>query len=671
MTHTSDPVSGPSPPASPGQGPPAEAWRADIDGLRAVAVLPVLLFHAHVAGFSGGFVGVDVFFVVSGFLITSILDRDLVAGRYSLAQFYLRRVRRIFPALIAVALGTLLGAFFLVPPAHFVDVGEALQGTATFTANHLFQRVQSDYWDQNALAHQPLLHTWSLAVEEQFYVVLPLLMAALHRWGRGRRTALVVGLLSAASLAVAETLVRREASLAFYLLPARAWELLAGSLLALWARRGGVLSPPQRTWASILGLLGIGVAVHHFSEHTAFPGLSALLPVAGTALVLAAGTGPDANGLGTRLLRWRPLVFIGQISYSLYLVHWPLLVLFRSVGWSAWGLPELPVVVQLGVAGLVAVASWKWVEGPWRHGKRGERPGPVLRGAVVALGLLFLLGSITLRIGRRGWPVAQPLPAVVAELGTDTKVAPGLRCEGSDDPATILRDGGGCVVGQGGDTPPTVALFGDSHARMWTAAARALAEERAISVLILARSSCTPLPGVMPPTRAECRDLTEATFQWLERSSVRRVVLAGYWVDIAPAVPGADLAGTLLQAADRLRAAGKEVSILLDVPRLPQDGDALAGGIESVRLLGAEVRRRDEDLWQADAEPLRPLVEALRTRPDVQVLDPRALLCDERGCLVAKDRRTLYRDRQHLTDEGARILRQVLAPALPALGHTP
>ena len=340
-------------------------YQPQIDGLRAVAVLSVVLYHFGVPGLPGGFTGVDVFFVISGFLIGGILWRERQAtGRMALGRFYLRRIRRLAPAYFAMLAATALAAWFVLLPFEFREFGKEAIAATLWLSNVLFFR-SAGYFDPGAEA-KPLLHTWSLSVEEQFYLILPLTLILLARWPR--LTIPALGAAWAASLAACVALTPAQPDATFYLFPFRAWELLTGVLLAiLGARWRGHAA------ASLLGLLLVGGAVLLIPPGAGFPGWVALVPVAGTALVLSSlGHDNPVN----RALALPPLVGVGLISYSLYLWHWPVLILSR-----AWGGP-LPAPVWLAVALVLSWASWRWVERPFR------RPG-----AVGAPGLLALCGT--------------------------------------------------------------------------------------------------------------------------------------------------------------------------------------------------------------------------------------------------------------------------------------
>src|SRR5579863_5540660 len=301
-------------------------YRPDVDGLRALAVLSVLFFHTGFAPFRGGFVGVDIFYVISGYLITSILLKDLTEGKFSIVAFYERRMRRIFPALFTVLLFAIAAGTVLFDPEEMKIFGKALVTTTLFVSNLYYWHSARPlgYFDK-AVSSQALLHTWSLSVEEQFYLFFPVTLFLLYRWTKGKVKVWLVAL-AAVSFAMNIWATQHKPVVAFYWIMPRAWELLAGALLAVKAL------PPlvNRLARELAGLFGLGmilVAVNLSIREASFPGYIVLLPCLGTFLVIYAGEGGQC--LARTLLSFRPLVFIGVISYSLYLWHWPIIVFSR------------------------------------------------------------------------------------------------------------------------------------------------------------------------------------------------------------------------------------------------------------------------------------------------------------------------------------------------------
>jgi len=655
-------------------------YRPDIDGLRALAVVPVVLFHADVALFSGGFIGVDVFFVISGYLITAMLLQDIVAKRFSLLDFYARRARRILPALLAVVAVTLLASFFLLLPNELAQAAKAARRIAVFTSNHLFWQTQNDYWQQNALANQPLLHTWSLAVEEQFYLVMPLLLCLCVRLKQ--RPGILIALLGVVSLALSQYWSHSQPAAAFYLLPSRAFELLIGALLAVLLRQENKQTRVVNQCLASLGLVFIVAAIFLYHDHMPFPGVAALLPCLGAAAIIYAGATqhPARISWVNRLLAMRGLVIVGLISYSLYLWHWPILVLVRSLGWYARGLPEIPMGVV--VAGIFAVswASWRWIELPFRakrlqtqgHGKdEATFFAPILRkrqrvallGTVAALVACWGLGS-----GIRHFP--QPLPSILAEFAQDTSVTPGVACEGNPDARVIRAGVSGCLLGDltRADTP-AFAILGDSHARMWAAGLDTLGAEHQQSILMLAYSSCTPLLGYVPPTRHECAAILRAALDYLVHAPVQKVVLAGYWVDAISNMKSNEISAELFKSGLKasvkiLQEAGKSIYIMTDIPELDSAAVLHKKILQSLRNENTtifHVVRKDHENRQRE---VGAVFFYLQNNYGVQVLDPSASICPDLLCAVAENGKTLYRDKHHITDSAAQKFRGIFKPAL-------
>ena len=305
--------------------PPA-GYRPDIDGLRALAVIPVILFHAGVSGLSGGFVGVDVFFVISGYLITGILYRELNSGTFSILKFYERRIRRIMPNLLALLLCVLVACSILFIPIDLYAFGQSVIATLTFSANIYFY-LKMGYFAPMA-QQLPLLHMWSLGIEEQYYLLFPFVLRALF----GLRRVGFLGAmwaLFAASLALSAWTVTVWPDMAFYSPACRLWELMTGSLLAVGAVPALTRRLP-RELAALGGLVAIIAAVMLYDDATPFPGFAALLPCLGAAALIHANQSSDLTAAG-RLLAWPPFVAVGLVSYSLYIWHWPVIVLAQYV----------------------------------------------------------------------------------------------------------------------------------------------------------------------------------------------------------------------------------------------------------------------------------------------------------------------------------------------------
>jgi peptidoglycan/LPS O-acetylase OafA/YrhL len=463
-------------------GAPAHGFRADIEGLRALAIIPVVLFHVGLGGFAGGFVGVDVFFVISGFLITASLDNDIRRGVYSIANFYVRRIRRIFPAYVALICVASLFAVALQLPSDLKDYGASMAATAVYVSNITFWQNSGDYFGVKS-EFQPLLHTWSLAVEEQFYIVFPVLLVVAARSGKRAWTLGVVGLCFVASLALGIHMTQTAPVASFFLLPSRAWELLAGSLLAL-----GVAGAPRRAAiaeaAGASGLALIVVPILLYSAATPFPGLAAVPPVLGAALILYAGMGERQTSVG-RLLSHPGLRFFGLISYSLYLWHWPIIVFLRYV------FLDLDLTLKLAVLPLSVVAatvSWRFVERPFR------RPG-----AKIAPRRLFLAtAAVTCAIAATGLAFARDglpwraSPRILQLADKATYQGPARTCGNAFKLRRTLATL--CVRGTPGAVPDLLVI-GDSHADAFAQTVFDAAAQAGRAGYQISDTGYRPLPG--------------------------------------------------------------------------------------------------------------------------------------------------------------------------------
>ncbi|TXH69386.1 MAG: acyltransferase [Thiothrix sp.] len=356
-------------------------YRTEIDGLRAVAVLPVIAYHAGFTGFSGGFVGVDIFFVISGYLISSILLDELQNQNFSLLSFYERRIRRILPALFLVLAFTAAVAWWLLLPHELAAFGRSLISVILFASNLLFWQ-ESDYFATES-EYIPLLHTWSLAVEEQYYLIFPLLLAFLWKFGL-KAIYLSLGVLAVIGLATSEWLWRVDAGANFYLLPSRFWELLLGALAAVYLKNKQVSTGWLAQCLSLVGLALVLGSIFLLNNSLPFPSSYALFPTLGATLIILFAS---PHNLAGQALSLKPLVFVGLISYSAYLWHQPLLVFARMQPYVE---ANLALMAAMALASLVfAWLSWRFVESPFRNRQRFTRRQIFL---LAGVGSLFFLG---------------------------------------------------------------------------------------------------------------------------------------------------------------------------------------------------------------------------------------------------------------------------------------
>lgn len=498
-------------------------YRAEIDGLRALAVVPVILFHAGFELFSGGYVGVDVFFVISGYLITTIILNEMRDGRFSLVAFYERRARRILPALFLVALVCVPFAWFLLPLRDMREFAQSLVGVATFSSNFFFWNI-SGYFD-TAAEFKPLLHTWSLAVEEQYYILFPLLLLAAWRFGRGNLLVLLVCLF-AASFAVAQWASLNSPASAFFLLPARGWEILLGAFCAFYLARGERERSALRDKVlSLVGLALILLAVFGFDARTPMPGVYALVPTVGAALVILHCDG--GRGVG-RLLSHRLLVGFGLISYSAYLWHQPVLAFARHYFFE--GLTAAGLLLLCGLSFVLAYFSWRFVEIPFRKGPLlpKRRVLSVATTSLLVLAAIGIGGSVTdgFLNARRGMMLAATsIELEKAVIERQRAIKAGIchfnrrgRHRDIDEFLARWR----CYADDEGLVATNILVFGDSHSADKVIALRSAGYD----VVQLGGADCVVAPSRVSADKKHCERLFRKAEELLHSVPLSAVVLA-------------------------------------------------------------------------------------------------------------------------------------------------
>jgi peptidoglycan/LPS O-acetylase OafA/YrhL len=633
-------------------------YRREIDGLRAVAVIPVVLFHAGFKFFSGGYVGVDVFFVISGYLITSIIINELEQGEFSIVRFYERRARRILPALCFMMLACIPFAWIWMTPSQIEDFGRSLVAVSLFASNILFWS-EIDYFAP-AAEENPLLHTWSLAVEEQYYMFFPLFLLLAWRFGRAS-VFWMIAAIAAVSLLLCEWAWPTMPVANFYLAPTRAWELLAGSLCAFLQFGKG---QKRNDALAALGLGLIVFAILVFDASTPFPSLYALAPVGGTVLIILFA------GYGTwtaRLLSARPLVGVGLISYSLYLWHQPLFAFARVHSAHA---PSQSLMLCLAVFSLpLAYLSWRFVEEPFRRRQGRLLPtAPAMLNASAAAMVLFVGAGVTINAAD-GFRELRSTDRELLFMST-AKSSPkrdDCHIDGPDfrDPAAACEYFSSNV---------RLAVLGDSHA---TELAYAFAERLRkddIGIKQLSFSACAPsYPRQDDPS--SCAMWTDAAIKGLiDNDDIDAVVLSyrihdylfGGHEDIYPELPTehseterrAVWASYVDIAAD-LAETGKKVVLVLQAPELPQEIERL---IYHPMATSPSIPGVPREWW---AERTAYVRQHLREIPaGVMIVDPADWFCDEAICYAAREDISYYFDDDHMSVAGASIVADAVLRAL-------
>lgn len=645
------------------------SYRADIDGLRALAILAVVAYHASASLLPGGFVGVDIFFVISGYLITGIILRDVQAGQFSIAQFYRRRVRRIFPALLVVLASVWVIGWFALLPHEYKELGKHMGSAALFISNFVLWK-ESGYFD-SAAELKPLLHLWSLAVEEQFYLVWPILVWAAWKWHR-HVLGLIVGI-AVLSLVANIALTPRAAELSFYWPLTRFWELMAGGLLAYGERfRPLNFSARLRNCFAWSGMALIALACIYFDKAQPFPGWRALLPVMGATLLIAANN----SWLNRHVLANKPMVAIGLISYPLYLWHWPLLSLLRITEPTA---PASMIGAAVAVSVLLAWLTYRYVESPIRTG-RWRVSRSVIRWLVLAMALVGVVGLVTEQ--RQGFSFRVQDQTMLGDLARLDQFRSTLY------PCPPHYRGKGlnwCYTSRQGT--PSAALFGDSHADHLFPGITTVDEQR--NWLLIGHSSCPPLLRIRSYQEGkldECIDKnTRALEAVLDEPAIRTVVVASlgsYYIGrslspqhrgkIAPehwvlestvtAEAGLPRRALFLAGMDRtltaLERAQKQVIFIIDTPDMDFMPERCL--VRPLRLLDADTERPcaidKARMLAARSEYLAVVAELQKRHPNVRFYDPARVLCDATECYAAKPGMLLYRDSHHVSIRGSALL---------------
>jgi peptidoglycan/LPS O-acetylase OafA/YrhL len=628
-------------------------YRADIDGLRALAVFCVVVFHAFPGAIPGGFVGVDIFFVISGFLINGILLGNLGRGSLGLGDFYIHRIKRIVPALVLVLVTTLVVGWYGLLGTEYQELGRHALSSAGFVVNFVLLG-EAGYFDA-ASETKTLLHLWSLAVEEQFYLVWPVLLAIV--WKLRGRPILLVAVLATVSFGLCLWLTRVNPAAAFFLPSSRLWELLIGAALSSTAGFG--LPARLRNASAALGALLVLVTLFVLRPEDSFPGWWALPPTAGAALLIAAG--PQA-WINQRLLSARGAVWLGKISYPLYLWHWPVLTLSRTIhgGLPAW---------QVRVALLSASVALAWltyvgVERPIRFG------APARWKYAVPLALLVLVGVLGYDIDRRE---GMPFRAANRGMPAMKSVADGWyrhslcmidAADVATGPLSFARE---CDGRSGPPGHRLVMLWGDSHAASFYPGFLAYARQQGIDLAQFTATGCPPLPRRSASTaHGQCAEVDPFVLKKIASLKPDVVFIAGYWSKYTAPDGGSDaFAAELLETISEARVAGAGRVVLIG--NLPVYSDGLPG-IASRVFVGGKTDRTYRG-FEPGSRVADELTRAIAKQAGVEFLSPIEALCNAEGCLMSSSHdelKPIAWDYGHLTRWGAEFLVDKMTREHPA-----
>ncbi|WP_194712684.1 acyltransferase family protein [Noviherbaspirillum soli] len=625
------------------------AYRPDIDGLRGIAVISVVLFHLEKKLVPGGFAGVDIFLVISGYLITFLIYGQIRNGSFGFAAFYRRRINRIIPALFVMIAVVLAFGLALLSPADLMRLFKGAVAAAAAVSNIYFWREYGNYFN-GGVDEAALLHTWSLGVEEQFYIIWPILLLALARL---RATALfiaiVLGLLAA--VAASELGVRVVASASYYLLPTRFFELMIGGALAiLMFHKGAPFSYRNSTACGLAGLALMFGSLFFLTETVPFPGINALYPCVGTALLIASGANPRT--WTARALSAKPIVFIGLISYSLYLWHWPVIAYANYLG-----VPITLISGMLIFAGSIALAclSWKFVEIPFRRSGAGMTfARTAWRRYAMPLAVLAL-ASVAV-IGTGGLPGR--FDARVVEYEKIIATVPEKLHQQCHSPTFFYQrpPHPSCVLGAS-SKPAEMILIGDSYANHFTGMVDVLAKQHNVAVMHYTMDGCMPLKELALGPKAsyaeKCRLRNKLNYDLIASGNYKYVILAASWPNDGTAAYFARLHQGLKDSISAILSAGAKPIIILN-----NQGTTNANCPIRRLLFGSA------DSCDTLAQPngrQRLMFQALKREfPTTSYIDPNKAICDGGYCHAMIGNVPLYRDSGHLNDMGSRLIGKML-----------
>ena len=639
-------------------------YRKDIDGLRAVAVVPVILFHADMGLFNGGFLGVDIFFVISGFLITSILISELQENKFSLVRFYERRARRILPALFIVSVITFIAATILFPPYELKELSQSLLSVVLFISNMFFY-LEIDYFS-SAAEEMPMIHTWSLAIEEQFYLFFPILLFFIWKY-KSNKAMHVFVVLSVASFASALYLTKVDSAASFYWIIPRAWELLAGSICALLIERTRNFN---NRYISDLSLLALVCLLIFWPAEASHPGYLTLLPVLAVCLIILY---PHKSSFAYKILTSAGLVYIGLISYSLYLWHQPVLALLRFK--SEQHPSTMAFLFTIVLVAALSMLSYRYVETPFRNKKKYSQ-STIFRYSfccLAVMGLIGISGHLTAGFPKR---------YLFLDSYTDSMQFSPKRLECHSSSSNYIKPEDSCTYF---GSNVTWATFGDSHTVEPAYALARVLEKHDIGIRHHSFSGCPPALNYVIKGNKKCSKWLNETLENLEKDESIKNVLVGFRYSHAifgdhkatyPQAPNkvkmkllnSDIEedtqklelywDSLHEIVERLLAANKQVFLMEPIPELPMH---ISKGVSGFTIFNSKPMldlnsASSAQFFQDRHKFILTQFSTLEANVNLHIVSPFDLLCSEVGCPAVLSGKALYFDDDHLSTSGAIIM---------------
>jgi len=629
-------------------------YRPDIDGLRAIAVLSVVFFHAGLAPFGGGFVGVDIFFVITGFLMTSIILRQREAGTFGIGVFFVRRARRILPAMLIVTIATLGAAWFVYSYLDIRNVGAQALSALGIISN-IFFYFDTDYFNAADETVKPFIHFWTLSLEEQFYLLFPFVMAAVMAQRRVKGVYIIAGI-AAASFALCLWMVERDQMAAFYRLPFRAWEFLIGAMAAFSA---GLPARAGRA-ASAAGLLMISAAIFGFSKDMVHPGIGAAVVCAGSVFIILSG----GQGTAAWILSRRPLVLIGLLSYSLYLWHWPVLAMAGYL--NPAGLGGGALAICFAVIFALSFASWKFIETPFRR-----KDAMATKSLLIFVGVLYAAAiSLAAFIFTQSHSRKDFFNAAMAVESAKEEPEFAALC----DLKTLaeFRKTDICQTNPDSGVAPSFIVWGDSYARAAAGAFFRLSREHDRNGYALYAADCPPINGAMRrgnPNNETCRAFTARVLKFIAQENIRHVFIVAnwtYWLSMKDHMyfEGVEDKSALTAARETvlmIAEIGALPYIVVNHAAAPYNIPRLHTMEQKMGVRGTRTEIPLADYMQERRENADALLDMLMLE-NVVIIDPMDLFCKEGRCVTVHEGQPLYSDHGHLSRAGADFIAPIFAP---------